>query len=277
MKEKIDNILKNKYNEIETKININTDEIINELLEKERKNKINISFLFKMVACFSIVLLLSFGIYYYNNVYQNTNSTPNSLLIGESKGKENKQPITKLTIESVENNSNNAISIGKEIPDCIVIVKIDKILGYTNYSEKIQKYTGPTTNYKATILETLKYNNDTKKILNNNIEFFKYGGTVLISDYEKILPELEKERLGFNSMSTKYKQETYINVVYDIDKELPELIEGKVYLIFLKNDNYYFDKLYITRKYGIMEYDTNTQKVKNNITNVWEDINLYNF
>lgn len=261
IKGKVDDVLKQKLNEIEEKRYINID-----ILNEKRSNKS-----LKLVASITIIFLaLAFGIIYITN--------KKSLLNKESIISKNVtyDDLTDNNVKDHENTANNTLntiemsntsfgSIGST--QYILVVKIDNILSYNNFSKKINNNAYPITNLRATVLKDIKgnYGKDT-------VDFYTFGGNVRLSDYEQSLLPAEKEKLEIDKKSNEEKENTIISVIPNsaMGMPLPEI--NNTYIVSLTYDNTFYDSLgvVIGETYNFKLYDLNTNKYKNNFGN-WVD------
>ena len=151
------------------------------------------------------------------------------------------------------------IEVLKNAAEQIVIAKVDKIEGCTNYSEGLGMYTRINTLGNIEILKVLKGNIN----VGAKVPFIRGGGIISYNDYEKGVINGDREQVP----------NTYEYVVEkrkgDIDIE-----EGKIYLMFLHYDIYNQRYEIIANQYGLREYDESNKLVKNNITNKFENIEM---
>ena len=149
----------------------------------------------------------------------------------------------------------------------ILVVKIDNILGYNNFSEKINKNAYPITNLRATVLKDIKgnYGKDT-------VDFYTFGGNIKLSDYEQSLLPTEKEKLGIDKKSNEEKENTIISVIPNSAMGMPLPEVNNTYIVSLTYDNTFYDSLGVVvgETYNFKLYDLNTNKYKDSNGN-WID------
>lgn len=310
LKGNVDDILKEKLNEINEKKYINI-----ELLE-ENKPKIN----FKLVASFAILfLLVLFSTIYFNINSDRIDNTiakdDNDIIVSEdtiiseteqnntSEEINNKEPETATnTNEEVEqsnnnnNNNNNITNIpsdndnlenNQNIPvqtveienasygtigstQYILVIKIDSIENSTNFSTKTDSHSYTITNLKATVIKDLKGNYN-----KNSVNFYTYGGKIKISDYEAVLLPEEIKKLGFDTKSKTEKQNSYINIIPNKNLGIAQAEVGNTYLVSLTYDNIFYDSLAVVSReeYNFKLYDINTNKYKNT-SGTWNEVQI---
>lgn len=160
----------------------------------------------------------------------------------------------------------------------IALVRIDSIDGANNYSEVINDYVYPYTYGKMTILENIKGN----LAINEQVEFYRMGGTLSIEQYRASLSEDEQE-----IFDTNLKNDPSLMSVEQIDVRFTDDIEpiaGKTYLVYLKPEESRYAK---PNTYGItglqgglreVQFIEKTAKsvpnakVLNNFTGEWENL-----
>ncbi len=232
----------------------------------------------KYIVCLVIVILAVTGIIIYfsnfnKNEENNTNIVEDNNEITEQKediyASASNLPVASYSI-SLSDQSDIApkfispigLDIVKEDSDCIAVVKLNKILYYTNYSEKVNQYTQvPLTASDVTIEKVFKGN------LADSFEMLSIGGIISIKDYEKACQPEQIKKHGFDKMDEKEKETTYIEIKSTMTIGLPKLENDKYYLVYLKYNNN-FDKYQVIDKF-IYEYDINNDTIKNTDTNEW--------
>ena len=146
------------------------------------------------------------------------------------------------------------INVLKNLVDQIVIAKVDKIEGCTNYSEGLGMYTRINTLGNIEILQVLKGNIN----VDAKVPFIRGGGTISYNDYEKGVSEKDKQKLKNSDSNYELVKEKAKD---DIDIE-----EGKIYLMFLHYDIYNQRYEIVANQYGLREYDINSGLVTDNST-----------
>lgn len=239
------------------------EEYINEVYQKyEETEKNNIKYktvkvkyhsplkkLCGIAACVAVVLTVCIGVKY----FKIDNNEEIKYVSGEKK---EGNPIVYTQYLHVDASFFNSLNIAVDSKECIAIVSKAEI---TNHDfEFINR------NFFLKSIGNIQVDKDLKNnICKNNIKFSKYCGKVSLEELEqneyenwekweldnlgKVIPESEKEYTYFEQLPTK-----------GTDFE-----EGKQYLVFMdyneEEDIYEITSL----AYGIMEYDPNTNMVKN--------------
>ena len=283
MKEKlnnIDNYIKHIYKNSDIPNNI-LDKAFDNLENSKKNNK---TIYIKYIASFSIIIfILATGISIFiktsNSTKQqdiNQNDDNNSIQIDHNNyATENEIPVASYTIDldSSSGTSNKFISpmgldLLKENSDCIAVIKLNKILYYTNYCQKLDFYSTTVLTVSNVHIHKLY-----KGSLNGELEIMSLGGIVSISDFEKGCQPEQVKKLGFDKMSSEEKENTYIKVKDTLSSKLPPLEEEKYYLVYLKY-NERFDKYQVLDQF-IYEYDITNDTIKNIDTNEWSSF-VYN-
>ena len=149
------------------------------------------------------------------------------------------------------------INVLKEDAHQIVIAKVDKIEGCTNYNEKTGNYTRINTLGDVEVLQVLKGDLS----IGDKIPFIRGGGTISYEEYEKGMLH-----------SSEYKENNIYEYVTERRKGDIEIEEGKTYLMFLYYDTYNERYEIMAYQYGLREYDINTKQVVDNDTNETQSI-----
>lgn len=276
--------MKNKFNNIDEFIKYayqNTtipNDIFNDIYSNLNiKSNYNISTYIKYVACFTIIIGIFIGsIIFFTNSFNTNNqlANNNSTQVKQNNyASEPELPVASYTLNlsSSSNISNKFIhpmelDIIKKDSDCIAIVKLNKILYYTNYSKKVNLYsTTVLTVSDITVQKLLKGS------LNTNSQIMSVGGIISISDFEKGCQPEQIKKHGFDKMSIEEKENTYIEIKDSISSKLPILQQGKYYLVYLKYNNK-FEKYQVLDQF-MYEYNINDSTIKNLDTNEWEYFN----
>ena len=159
----------------------------------------------------------------------------------------------------------------KEIAEDIVIAKVTKIEGGTNYNQGLKMYGSNNTIGEIEILQLLKGDLN----VNDVVPFIRCGGTVETTEYVKSLNDKRKYLI---EQAEKNGQETMLDYKYVKEIEIGdiEIEEGKTYLMFICYDPYNERYEIFGQQYGLREYDSNTKMVLNNDTNEYESIDSLN-
>lgn len=249
MRGKIDEILKQKYDEVEIPSDIfDFDKILKDVKPIKRKNKI-----VKFAASFVVIAVVVFGVFVWIN---KVNNSENTVLQAE----ENTQLPTyskEITIE----NRNYFFNANLRESKNVYIVRIKRLLEYS--SKNVEGYCYPITKVKAEVIKS--YNNNISK----EIEFWVPGGIWRVS-------ELKNSKLSYNETDINLdNNDECIKINYSENIKIADLDVGNVYLITLYNEN---GENYVNKnlKYGFKEYDPETNMV-NLGDNNWEELNLSDY
>lgn len=257
MKINIDELLKQKYNEIEC----NSD------IKLEIKNMKKNNNLYKVASIVLLVVLVAITAKVYNPGQKliadndNIDIEENTISDGEQKLEET-IPEHQIVIGLKGDASHigyatSYFTSGIDVK-YVLAIKVNKILGYTNYSKRQDKYSIPVTKFEAGVLKCFKGNID------GNIEINTTGGIISLADWEKTLNDEQKEKQGYNKMTQEYKENTYVEIVTSLNLDRAKLEIGKVYLVCLEDDFYLYDGLRTVGEYGMKEYDMSTNSIKEN-------------
>ena len=248
MKDNIDKIIKKKYLEVEVpKVELDKLQV--------RKSYTG----YKVAIIVLALVMLTVGAKFINN-NDNTNDVKTDNNVQQNIVAENtiKLPEAAETIECGPGIASiNADALIKEL-DYVAIIKVNKILGYTNYSEIQKRSTIPITKFEATVEKALKGN------ISGTVEINKYGGIISMADWEKTFTEEKKEQLGYNNIPIEEKENTYINICNSVTMGWADVKENGTYLVFLKEDAEVYGGLMVVGY--LKEYDETTQSVKSGQT-----------
>ncbi|MCX8074815.1 MAG: hypothetical protein N2749_04425 [Clostridia bacterium] len=266
MKGKLDQILRDKYNDVKLKKDFRLD-----IPEKSNGYKR----IYKLAACVILFCMVIYGIYYTNfkdiNIANENNIQNKPINTANNNGQKTGEKELPIATETIIIDSTYDIGNLLKSGDAehIVIAKISKILGYTNYIEKLGVYTGvPITIIEATPIKVLKGN------MSKNFKFIKSGGIISFSDYEKTLLPEQIQKQGLDKKSKTEKENTYIECLPPFELKVPTVEADKTYLLCLRySENF---EMQTTSGFirGICEYDEQTRKIKNINTGEWEEIDL---
>lgn len=173
-------------------------------------------------------------------------------------------------------------SVIEENSDIIIIGNIASIDGTINYNPTTKRYTIPQTIGEINVHKVLKGSLDKEKI-----SFIKAGGVISVDEYQKGLYDAEKSKLRLDTLSETEKKSKYVKESFADDIEIETDKEYLMYLTYSSN----YDRYAISfMQFGLREvkidetakqYDitknnsfeeTEDIKVKNNVTNEWEDL-----
>ncbi|MDO4283652.1 MAG: hypothetical protein Q4D02_08470 [Clostridia bacterium] len=265
----IDKIIRNSYENVKIPDNLFENAYSN--LEYKKPH----TWYFKYAAVFVLIIGITITlIIILNKQNKNENiQTPNVAVEKPIQNEEKKLPVASSIInligdEYVQNRnlfiSPVGLNLVEEETQNIVVVKLEKILYYTNYIEKRNVYTiTPFTASKVSVVKSYKGN------LTGELEIMSYGGVITLSDYEKACEPEQIKKQGLDKKTQEEKDTTYIEVLNSLTAPLPKLVEGKYYLVFMNyNDNFEKYQVLDTLLY---EYDIETDKIRNTDTNEWED------
>ena len=262
--ENIDDILTRSYNDIEI------DEKINIRLNYRIK-RYNINHNLKKIASISMILIImSICIINISNKF-----SPEPKIVSEFTDESNKnipEDINNLPIpsEQIKINMPANADISKLYePEYIVIANIEKISEYISYVPNLNKITLPVTKYEAKTLKNIKGN------MNDTFEFIKSGGVISLTDYEKTLSEEQIKKQGLDKKTKEEKENTYVEISTSLNLNDTEIVTGKTYLICMRYDTTYEEFSTILVKIGILEYDENTNSVKDKEENKWIPLNQF--
>lgn len=158
-----------------------------------------------------------------------------------------------------------------EHSDLIVIGKLKEIGEATNINPTTKKYG------KARTPATLEVNQIIKsdgRLNEQSIEFLNMGGLISYEDYEKSLLPAQKAKRDYlmnQNGLTASSSKANIFVKQSVENQL-ELKEDKNYIVYLKYNEDFSKYMVLTQPYGIKEYNVNTGKILNHVTNTVENI-----
>ena len=261
MKKNLDEVLREKCSKINVDYNFKLP---------EEKVKTKYTSIIKLVAIFSILAILSIGIIMinYKNEFYNANKNNIENIQEENEVIIKSDNSVKNIIETIQYGSEMDSLAYKIEPELVVSVRIDSIVKTTNYIEKTNSYSGyPITIFNATPIKILKG----EKI--DKLTFYNFGGIISLAEYEKALLPVQIEKRGLNLKTQEEKENSYIEFISSLTIGIPKIEVGKTYLLLLQYDKEYFDMYHTTIK-GIYEYDEKNDKIKDNSSQEWIDINL---
>lgn len=256
MKGKIDEILKQKYDEVEIPKDIfNFDEILKDAKPLKRKNK-----KLRIVASLVVVLFVAFGVFLIvNNYKQNTIS---DTLIQADNNEENKnEQLPTYTKEITIDNKTNQFGLEETVNE-IYSIEIQKIEKYSTKYDEEGNYSYPVTKVKAKVINCYKGKNM------EEIEFWIPGGVWNIT-------QLRESNLEYNEEEFKIDDNENVKVNYYETFRIANPEVGKNYIACLYEEN---GELYAYKDttYGFKEFDIENNMIMNN-NKEWTplDISIY--
>lgn len=286
-KDKLDELLRRKSKNI--KIPDDIDNLINNTINTVDKQIIQKNIVYKYVAVFVIVILISSLIFFnIHNRIQNNNNNENNVIANNNNINNNdkdndndnvvdykniimeisEDPSTSESTIYYVTNPDNLIENQKSA-DYIVLAYVDKIIKSTAYDPIQNTYGYVYTLAEGTIKKVYKGNMN----IGDEIVFYKRGGTISISEYEKTLYQAQIEKQGINKMSQFEKENQYIKVLSFLDGNT-EIELNQQYLMYLKYNNEKKAYEVVGYKSGFREYDESTGLFKNNDTKQYEEFKL---
>ena len=257
MKGKIDEILKQKYDEVEIPKDIfNFDEILKDAKPLKRKNK-----KLRIVASLVVVLFVAFGVFLIvNNYKQNTIS---DTLIQADNNEENNQEnkneqlptyTKEITIKGNELNSTTFETLSN-----IYSIKVENIEQYSTKYDEEGNYFYPITKVKANVINCYKGENA------KEVEFWIPGGVWNLT-------QLRESNLEYNEEEIKIDDNENVKVNYYEFFRIANPEEGKNYIACLYEEN---GELYVDKDtdYGFKELDIENNMVMNN-NKEWTPLDL---
>lgn len=253
MKGKIDEILKQKYDEVEIPKDIfNFDEILKDAKPLKRKNK-----KLRIVASLVVVLFVAFGVFLIvNNYKQNTIS---DTLIQADNNEENKnEQLPSYVKEITIDNKINEFGL-KEGIDEIYAINIEKIEQYSTKYDEEGDYSYPITKVKANVINCYKGENA------KEVEFWIPGGVWNLT-------QLRESNLEYNEEEIKIDDSENIKINYYEFFRIANLEVGGDYITCLYEQD---GELYVTKNidYGFKELDIENNMVMNN-NKEWTPLDL---
>ena len=247
MRGKIDEILKQKYDEVEVPSDIfDFDKILKDVKPIKRKNKI-----VKFAASFVVIAVVVFGVFVWIN---KVNNSENTVLQAENN--------TQLPTYSEEITiGNNMYKLDKEYKiDGLYTIQIQKILNYSTKEDDNYKY--PITKVNAKVINCYKGESE------QEIEFWVPGGIWTLS-------ELKMSNLTYDASDIGINENENVKINYYEAYKIADINVGNIYLVTLYNEN---GENYVNKslRYGFKEYDPETNMV-NLGNNNWEELNLSDY
>lgn len=238
MKDNIDNVIRKKYKEVEIP-QLDLDKF---QIEKNYKG-------YKVAALILMLVMTIIGLKMAIN-QSNSNTNKDNALPQNLVAKDDTElPVATETITV----GLDMMSIAFLDVDYVAIIKVNEILGYTNYSSIQNRYLWPITKLEVTVEKSLKGD------LKGTIQINRYGGVISIANWEKTLSKERIERYGYNKLSKEEKENTYVDIIMGPSYGKAE--QGKKYLVFLRQDKETYDGLTISAGY-MEEYDEKTESTR---------------
>lgn len=238
MKDSIDKIIKKKYLEVEVpKVELYKLQV--------RKSYTG----YKVAIIVLALVMVTIGVKTINDNNTNDVNTDNNLQQNIVAENDIKLPVATETLTV----GSDISSIAVLDVDYVAIVKVNRILGYTNYSSIQDEYSWPITKLEVTVEKSLKGN------LKGTIQINRDGGIISIANWEKTLSKERIEKYGYNKLSKEEKESTYINVIMGPNYCKAE--QDKKYLVFLREDKERYGGLMVSAGY-MEEYDEKTDSTK---------------
>ncbi len=238
MKDNIDNIIRKKYLEVDVR-KVDLDKL--QIRKSSKGYKVAIFILLLVISAIGIKI----------TTRKDKDNTNKDNVLPQNIVAENdiKLPVATETITV----GSDVASIAFLDVDYVAIIKVNKILGYTNYSSIKNRYIWPITKLEVTVEKSLKGD------IEGTIQINRDGGIISIANWEKTLSKERIERYGYNKLSKEEKENTYINVVMGPSYGKAE--QGKKYLVFLREDKETYGGLSVSAGY-MEEYDEKTESTR---------------
>ena len=263
----IDKIIRKSYEDIKIPNNI-FDEAYQNL--EDKKSNINIIKYLYGIAAIIMIIFIVVTITVIPKEEENSSST---IIDGKNEEVDAELPIASGVINELGDSyqpmlnhltSPMGMSLIEEETEFVGVVKVEKIMGYTNYINKTDTYfPSPFIISKVNVEKVFKGE------LNGELEIMSYGGVISVSDYLESLQPGQSIDSKYQNLTDEEKENTFIKVINSFTLSTIEPEVGKYYLVFMN----YNDDLehYQVLDDLIYEYDIQNDKTKNTNTNEWED------
>ena len=239
----------------------------------KRKKKKIYYYMFAISSCACLIVVFCICIFANINVSEDVNIIANVQEDNMEKSYINKDDIFNVEYSMLLSSTVDItdINVLKEMAEDIVIAKVSKIDGGTNYNEYFKMYSSVNTIGEIEIEKSIKGELKEGQI----VPFIRLGGIVETSEYVKGLNEKRKRLL---EEAEQKGEETMLDYKYvkEIKSGDIEIEKGKTYLMFICYDPYNERYEIFGDQYGLREYDENTNSVLNNDTNEYEKIESLN-
>lgn len=160
--------------------------------------------------------------------------------------------------------------------DLVAIVKVDNATG-SNYNPVRKEYVPIYTTGTLSVERVVKNINKTEIQEGNSVEYVRLGGNIKYSEYLKGLTETERTKIESLVNSNEKLRDANAKdniVINDKFMEDIEIEEGKEYVVFLKYVSDYDKYNIVGFEYGLREYDSSNNLMKNNSTNEFESLDI---
>lgn len=216
------------------------------------KNKM-LKVLAGVVACVSLAVT---GSYCYNSQFSDLPS---------AKGTDMTDPIIYTEVSHFDTLYNFSDSkVLAEHSDLIVVGKITDIGNPTNFNPITKKYGKTRTPGELEVMQVIKSDGNTNLM---SIEFMDIGGILPYNEYSKgLLPAQKAKREYLMEQSGLLQSRNNIYIDQVVENQL-ELEEDKNYIMYLYYNEDFGKYMVVNQPYGIKEYNENTGKVLNHVTN----------
>lgn len=211
-----------------------------------------------VLGCLAVV---SIGNYCYNT----------QAYVGEQKELvETEEPIIITEVSSYETKYNFSDSdVLAEHSDLIVVGKLKDIGTPINFNPTTKKYGKTRTPAQLEVLKVVKSDGSADL---SEVEFLDVGGLISYAEYEKsLLPAQKAKRDYLMSQNGNLQSRSNVFVKQSVKNQL-ELKEDKTYIVYLEYNEDFGKYTVVNQPYGIKEYNQNTGKVLNHITNEVETL-----
>ena len=253
MKGKIDEILKQKYDEVEIPKDIfNFDEILKDAKPLKRKNK-----KLRIVASLVVVVFVAFGVFLVVNNYKE-NMVPDTIVQADNNEENKNVQLPSYAKEITIDNKTNQFGLEEKVNE-IYSIELQNIEQYSTKYDEEGNYSYPITKVKAKVINCYKGNNV------DEIEFWIPGGVWNLSQLRESNLEYNEEELGIDD-----NENIKVNYYETFRIANPEI--GKKYIACLYEEN---GELYAYKDttYGFKEFDVENNMVMNN-NKEWTPLDL---
>lgn len=262
----IDKIIRKSYEDLKIPNSI-FDEVYQNL-EDKKSNKTIIKYLSGIAATIMIIVVVVII-----TVIPKEDNSSSTIIDGKNEEIDGELPIASGVINELGDSyqsmlnhltSPMGMSLIEEETEFVGVVKIEEIIGYTNYISKTNTYFP-----SSFIISEVSIEKVFKGELNGKLEIMSYGGVISVSDYLKSLQPGQSIDSKYQNLTDEEKENTFIKVINSFTLSTIEPEVGKYYLVFMN----YNDDLehYQVLDDLIYEYDIQNDKTKNTNTNEWED------
>ena len=265
--EKIDKVIRNSYKNVEIPSYIFEEAY--EKIRNEKKSRANYKFFFSFSAVFIIVIAIYLVGIINKSKIDNESAVPP--MQGEKEEIQSELPVASDKINTIGDLyqpiqnyiSPNNLTLVEQTAEFVGVVKVNKIIEYTNYIKRLDKY-----NQTPFIKSNVSIQKIFKGEIIDNFDMFSYGGVISVSDYEKSLTDGKTLQEKYSNMSEEEKENTFVSIYDTFTLNTIEPIVGKDYLVFIKFSNNL--EGYQVLDTLIYEYDLENDMVKNPTNNTWE-------